>query len=65
MRVLQVLEKGFSKMELNSRVKYVETLQILRRNPKLRENERQKIIEFLNSEKSKSEGREAESRFEH
>ena len=52
MRVLQVLEKGFSKMEQNSRVKYVETLQILRRNPKLRENERQKIIEFLNSEKS-------------
>ena len=51
-------------MEHNSRVKFVETLQILRRNPKLREHERQKIIEFLNSEKSKSEVCEANSRFE-
>ena len=61
MRVLLVLEKCFKEMQPNSRVKYVESLQTVIHNPKLREHEKEKIFDFLKSDQNTV--KETESKF--
>lgn len=52
-RVLQVCESAFPRMQARSRTSLIEALQGMRRKPDLMDHERDKIITFLGSEKCK------------
>ena len=63
MRVLSVMERAFSSLKNEStKILYIESLQKLRKKPELREQEKEKICDFL-SKVNTFKQQEPESRF--